>query len=146
VILLGLIFFVGVDLLIFEGRSYSFPRNYEIPQELIPTAQYLQDFPEESDVQIIIERVSEDKVSRDVCVEMPNYWGFDEINYSDFQNERFILDGTVVRNLSTWTEYGSILFSVSRCASKISLPTGLHLVEYHNPQLNINQKWAIEIE
>lgn len=116
------------------------PQRFEIQPQLIPTAEYLQKFPEENKARTLVKQVSETNDSQyDVC-----FQNIDNVFFEPEQGQAWemYIDGQLVRTLSSIRTVDGFW----KCASHIYLSTGLHLVEYQNQKLNINQKWSLEVE
>lgn len=117
------------------------PQHFEISAELMPTAEYLREFPQEHVFEIIVNPLSEaDGSQYDVCIQVV---GKLILNSKPSLNDwQMYIDGHMVRSLSTIRTVDGFF----HCASHIYLAKGLHLVEYQIQDTIYNQSWSIEIE
>lgn len=139
-LLFGVLVFVGVTILI-----PTQPQHFEITSDLLPTAEYLRDFPYEENFEIETRRLPiEGESSFEVCIYIGNHW-WDKWEQA-LEGDSIIIDGTVVRNTATGYLATYPPADISRCAYDVRLAQGLHLVEYQNHDTIYNQIWSIEIE
>lgn len=116
------------------------PQHFEIQPHLIPTADYLQQYPEDNVLEISIVQVSQTSDGQyDVCLKSNNDPKF---RIDGSWNWQMYIDGQYVRSLSSKRTVDGFY----RCASHIYLAKGSHLVEYRNQDTIYTQKWTIEIK
>jgi len=116
------------------------PQYFVISWELIPTAQYLQEYSEDNVFQLVVlQEYQHDKSLYDICIDM----GYGALNYGDNRRTGFIIiDGQIPLRTGEMTRSLSVFY----CARGVYLEKGLHLIEYKSQEVLFNQKWSIEIE
>lgn len=132
--ILGCLLLLGI----FSVINSRLAHYFVIPSELIPTAQYLQEHPDDNDFQLVLWHEDEnDEFLYGVCIDTGNV----ELNYDNRTGSIFI-DGRRTLTLPERTKSLSILY----CARGVYLEKGLHLIEYKSENVAFNQKWSMGIE